>query len=216
MDSSTSHDLKIFFSQYPSKSYHKGQILIYAGDDPKGIFYIEQGSIQKYDINAAGDKVVLNIFTEGVFFPISWIVSEAPNKYFFEAITPITVRRAPVDAFVAHLKENPDVTYGLLSGAYHGIESAQRRFVVLMSGSTTRRLLFELVIEGRRSGEMKDDGSCIVHVAVAELAQRAGLSRETISRELIRCVRDEKLLSRSGRALVIHDFHALELMLGEY
>lgn len=215
MDSSTSHDLERFFSQYPLKAYHKGQILIYAGDDPKGIFYLEEGNVQKYDIDAAGDKVVLNIFTAGVFFPISWVASELPNKYFFEAVTPIAVRRAPVDAFVKHLKENPNVTYGLLSGAYRGIENAQRRFVMLMSGSTSRRLLFELVIEGRRSGEMRDDGSCIVHVGVAELAQRAGLSRETISRELVRCIRDEKLLSRSGHSLVIHDFHAIELILSE-
>lgn len=215
MDNSTSHDLERFFSQYPLKSYHKGQILIYAGDDPKGIYYLEEGSVQKYDIDSAGDKVVLNIFTPGVFFPIAWVVNAAPNKYFFEASTPIVVRRAPVDAFVTHLKESPDVTYGLLRRAYSGIENAQRRFVMLMSGSTSRRLLYELVIEGRRSGEMRDDGSCVVHVGVAELAQRAGLSRETISRELVRCVRDEKLLSRSGRSLVIHDFHAIELILGE-
>lgn len=217
MDNTTSDDLEKFFSQYPLKSYHKGQILIYSGDDPKGIFYLEKGSVRKYDINASGSEVVLNVFTSNVFFPASWVANGAPIRYFYEAVTPIEVRRAPVDAFVTHLKENPDVTFGLLKHTYEGIECAQRRVVMLMSASTSRRLMLELIIEGRRSGEMHEDGSCVIGVGIADLAQRAGLSRETISRELTRFIHEEKILSRTtGRSLVIHDFHALEAMLGEY
>lgn len=216
MDTSTSSDLEKFFSQYPLKSYNKGQILIYSGDNPKGIFYLEKGSVRKYDIGHTGDEVVLNIFTPKIFFPSLWVAAETPSKYFYEAVTPIEVRKAPVDEFVAHIRDNPAITYDLLRSAYAGIECAQYRVVMLMSGSTSNRLLLELVIEGKRSGEMREDGSCVVNASVSDLAQRAGLSRETISRELTRLVHKEKIFSRAGRSLVIHDFRALESMLGEY
>jgi CRP-like cAMP-binding protein len=215
MDDTALKSLDDFFSQYPLKQYHKGQILIYAHEDPAGIFYLETGKVRKYDVGPTGDEVVLNVFRPNVFFPISWAVNKAPNKYFFEAETPIEVRRAPVDAFIAYLEANPKIIYGLLKQVHSGLEDTQRRVVFLMGGDTRSRLLFDLLLEGRRSGEMRSDGSCVINVGVANLAQRAGLSRETISRELAKIIQSEKILSREGHALVIHDFQALEEQLSD-
>lgn len=215
MDNSTLSDISDFFSQYPLKAYHKGQILIYAGDDPAGIFYIESGKVRKYDIDSTGIEAVLNVFKPHVFFPLAWAINKTPNRYFYEALTPIEVRRVPVEDFIAYLDAHPRLVYGLLHEAYGGIESAQRRVVLLMSGSTRNRVLFELLMEGKRSGDMRDDGSCEISLSIADLAQRAGLSRETISRELAKLVESEGLVSRTGRTFIVHDFHELELTLGE-
>jgi CRP/FNR family transcriptional regulator len=202
-----------FFSQYPIKRYHKGQILIYANEDPSGIFYLESGRVRKYDVSPAGDEVVLNIFKTSVFFPISWALNHTPNHYFFEAATPIEVRRAPVVEVMRYLEANPDVIYGLLKQVHAGLENTQRRVVNLMAGDARSRLLFELIIETRRSGELQDDGSYVIGISLSELAQRAGLSRETISRELKRLIESKKLLKRRGRMLVIRDLHLLEELL---
>lgn len=215
MDNSTLSGISDFFSQYPLKAYHKGQILIYAGDDPAGIFYIESGKVRKYDIEPSGAEVVMNVFKAKVFFPLSWAINRTPNRYFFEAMTPIEVRRAPVEDFMAYLAQHPSLTSGLLKEAYGGIENAQRRVILLMSGSTRNRVLFELLIEGKRSGEIKSDGSCVINMSIADLAQRAGLSRETISRELARLDVSEHVFARTGRTFVIRNLHELELMLGE-
>lgn len=213
MDDSTKKGLDEFFSQYPVKQYNKGQLLIYAHEDPTGIFYLESGSVRKYDIGPAGDEVVLNVFKSKIFFPIAWAINKAPNKYFFEAATPIEVRRAPVDAFNAYLDAHPKLIFSLLKQVHGGLEDAQHRIVLLMDGDAHSRLLFELYIEGRRSGEMRPDGSCIVSVSLADLAQRAGLTRETISRELGKIVQSNELISRRGRSLVISDFDALKKQL---
>ena len=79
-----------------------------------------------------------------------------------------------------------------------------------MSGDAHQRLLFELYMEGRRSGELQDDGSCVVNVSLTDLAQRAGLTRETISRELGKIIQSHELISRQNRSLVISDLHALK------
>ncbi|MNH50219.1 cAMP-activated global transcriptional regulator CRP [compost metagenome] len=210
MDKSAEKSLDDFFSQYPIKQYNKGQLLIYAHEDPSGIFYLESGSVRKYDIGHEGDEVVLNVFTAKIFFPISWAINKTPNGYFFEAATPIQVRRAPVDAFNAFLAANPSIVFSLLKKVYKGLEDAQHRTVLLMSGDAHDRLLFELFIEARRSGEMQSDGSCVVNVSLADLAQRAGLTRETISRELGKIIQSHELISRQNRSLVISDLRALK------
>ncbi len=215
MDSAATNGINRFFSQYPLKAYHKGQILIYARDDPAGIFFLESGKVRKYDIDSTGVEVVLNVFRPGVFFPVSWAINKTPNRYFFEAATSIEVRRAPVEDFVAYLKDHPETTYNLLQDSFSGIENAQQRVILLMSGSTHDRVLFELLIEGRRFGEMRGDGSCVITMGISDLAQRAGLSRETVSRELAKLMESEEVFSRVGRSFVVHDFQALEAKLSQ-
>jgi len=215
MDSIATNGINSFFSQYPLKSYPKGQILIYARDDPAGIFYIETGRVRKYDIDPSGAEVVLNVFRPNVFFPVSWAINRAPNRYFFEALTNVEVRRAPIEDFVEYLKDHPETIYGMLQEAYGGIECAQQRVVLLMSGSTRNRVLLEFLIEGRRFGEMRPDGSCVVTMGISDLAQRAGLSRETVSRELTKLTDSKGILSRVGRSFVIHDMKAIEAILNQ-
>lgn len=213
MDRNIQKSLDDFFSQYPLKQYNKGQLLIYAHEDPTGIFYLERGSVRKYDIGHEGDEVVLNIFKEKIFFPMAWAINKTPNHYFFEATEPIDVRRAPVEAFNAFLEAHPEIVFHLLKRVYKGLEDAQHRTVLLMSGDAHQRLLFELFIEGRRSGELQDDGSCVINVSLTDLAQRAGLTRETISRELGKIIQSHELISRQNRSLVISDLHALKQQL---
>lgn len=215
MDSDALNKIENFFSKYPLRQYNKGQILIHAGENPSGIFYIVNGSVRKYDIDEGGQEIVMNIFKPNIFFPITWAINRTQNRYFFEAASTITVAKAPIEDVVDFLKSEPDIILGLLKQVYAGLEDTQRRVVHLMSGDSRSRLLFELVIEARRSGEVQEDGSCLVFVGANELSQRAGLSRETISRELARLLQPDGLLARQGRAIVILNLRKLEDELGE-
>ena len=50
------------FSQFPRREYPKGQILVFANENPDNIFYIVEGRVRKYDISYRGDEVIINIF----------------------------------------------------------------------------------------------------------------------------------------------------------
>jgi CRP-like cAMP-binding protein len=210
MERTTLEELDQFFSQYPLKQYPKGQMLIYADEDPSGIFYLVSGKVRKYDVNNRGDEVVLNTFQPSVFFPMTWILNKTPNRYFFEATTPIVTRYAPASEVERYLATHPAVVYSLLKQVYSGLEDTQRRVVHLMKSDTRCRLLFELLIESRRSGELQQDGSCVISISMNELSQRAGLSRERISRELSKLIQQDGLLTRRGRSLVIRSIQEIE------
>lgn len=215
MNETIQKSLEEFFSAYPLKQYHKGQILIYAHEVPRGIFFIESGMVRKYDIANDGEEAVINIFEPRVFFPLDWALIKTPNKYFFEAHTPIEVRCAPVDMFIAYLESKPELVYSLLKQVYGGLEIAHRRIMLLMAGDTHSRLLFELLIEARRSGERRSDGSCLVTISTGDLARRAGLSRETIGRELTKIVHSGDIVQRENRSLLIRNLSKLEMLLSE-
>lgn len=214
MDQVVRQKVQAFFDAYPLKSFDKKQILVQAGDEPPGVMYVVEGQVRQYDITAQGEEIVVNVFQSPAYLPMAWAITGAKNRYFYEAATPVAVRIAPAVEVIAFVKANPDVMFDLLSRVYSGVEGMQRRMAHLMGGTARTRVAYELLIECKRFGERRPDGSFLVNIHEEELARRAGLSRETVNRELSKLKRD-KLLKVSHKQLLIQDVALLEQALGD-
>lgn len=213
MTTEVARKIQDFFEKYPIRNFPKGQILIYAGDNPPGILYLVNGKVQQYDISYRGDEVVVNIFQPPAFFPMSWAVNKTPNKYFFQTVTDVELRQAPPEEALEFLQVNPDVMLDLLSRLYSGMEGLLRRMAHLMGGSASSRLLYELLIESKRFGELDPNGSSRLDVNESELATRTGMSRETVSRQM-RKLKEQGLLEISRKGLLLIDVAEIETKLG--
>jgi CRP-like cAMP-binding protein len=213
MSPGINYKVEKFFSQFPLRSYPKGQILIHAGDNPQYIFFLVKGRVRQYDISYRGDEVIVNIFDDHSFFPMLWATTQVSNKYFYDAEIDSEVRLIPYQTLITYLKANPDVLYDLLTRLYVGVDGLMGRMVHLMSGSACDRLLYELIEECKRFGERQKDGSWLVRLNESGLAARAGLTRETVSRELKKINRDYLLeITRGG--IIVRDLAQLEDKLG--
>ncbi len=201
------HKIETFFAEYPQRHYRKGQILIHAHDDPTHIFHLLEGKVKQYDISYRGDEVVLNEFKPPAFFPMSHAINRTPNVYFFEAETDVELQLAPIDETIAFLKTNPDVLYDLLSRVYKGTDGLLGRLAHLMAGSARSRVLYELLIECRRFGEPRDKGM-VVSLTESDLGARAGLARETVSREIAK-LKDKGLISVIKNEIWVNDVERL-------
>jgi CRP/FNR family transcriptional regulator, cyclic AMP receptor protein len=200
------------FSRYPRRVYPKGQILIFADESPEYVFYIVKGRVREYDVSYRGDEAMVNLFKPLAFFPMSWAINRTPNKYFYKTEIETELHVVPIDAALDFLKANPDVMLDLLSRVYRGMDGLLGRIVHLMSGTAKSRLIYELLIECHRSGERADDGTYkLPGLNESDLAARAGLSRETVNRELRKIRQYVKVTPKN---LVINDIAALEKALG--
>ncbi len=202
------------FSKYPKRSYPKGQILVFADENPEHIFYITKGRVRKYDVSYRGDEVVVNVFKPPSFFPMSWAINRTPNKYFYKTENDTELHVVPVDDALKFIKDNPDIALDLLSRIYRGMEGLLGRVVHLMSGSARSRLLYELIIECRRTGVKNKDGSYTLDLSEVDLAARSGLSRETISREMHKLTVG-KLAGMAGKNIRVSSLEALEKKMGK-
>lgn len=202
-----------FFASYPLKSIDEGQVIIQAGNQPSGIYFIESGEVRQYDISERGEEVVVNVFKTGAYFPMSWAVNKEPNQYFFEASTDSSIRIAPPDEVTGLLRKNPDILYDLLRRVFIGTEVLQRRMAHLMAGDANSRTLFELIVQCRRFGQLQPDGSYILPIHEQELARRAGLSRETTNRILTK-LKKAGLLGVTHKALSVRNLAEIERELG--
>lgn len=197
-----------FFSAYPVKSVAKGQILISAHDEPEHIIQLVDGRVKQYDISHRGDEVVLNIFKPPAYFPMSYAINRLPNQYFFEAETDLKVRLVPLDEAVGFVRKYPEVAFDLLSRVYRGLDGLLGRLAHLMAGTARSRVLYELLIEARRFGE--PNGA--VDLNETDIAARAGLARETVSREMVK-LKDEGLITVSKNRITILNIDDLAISL---
>lgn len=210
MDRDIQQKIDSFFIKHKKQTYKKGEILIRADENPSGIYYLKEGIVKEYAISKKGEELVVNMFKPGAFFPMSWGINETDNRYYFEALNPVIVWKTPKDEAVAFLKREPDVMYNLLSRLYKGTDGLLTRLVYLMSGSAYARLITEILISGKRFG-VKDtkSGSVTCTITEIELATHAGLTRETVSREIKR-LKEKKLVNLSRNTLEIPDISKLE------
>ena len=200
-------DLESFFAQFPLRHYHRGQILIYANEQPSYAYYLESGKVRQYMITDTGSELVLDVYRPRTAFPFTYVLTQSANDYFFEGTEDITVRIAPINALATYLQDNPDKTFQLLRSTGRLIEESFRRMCYMMGASAYARLLYELVEQCR--GNKNSTGSLNIEIHEYELASRVGLSRETTNRELKK-LKNKGLLSTGRNHIRIHNIFHLQ------
>lgn len=209
MKPSTTQAIETFFSGYPLKRYKKGHILILAGDTTEYAFCLVEGKMKVYDVTYRGDEIIINSFQPPSFFPMSLIVNSASSRYIYEADTDIVIRQAPKLATVSFLDAYPDVVLDLLSRLYLVLDNVLERMVHTIASSAKSRLMYSLISECKRFGVLQTDGSYIVTISAKELGAKAGLSRETVSRES-KILKLRSLIDIHHKTIVIYDLKKLE------
>lgn len=208
MDKQVDKKIDSFFKKFHRQKYKKGEILVRGGDAPQGILYLTEGIIKEYGISKKGDEVILTIYKPGAFFPMSWAINNTTNNYYYEAMTDAVLWRVPKENAIEFIKMNPDILYDLLSRVYQGTDGLFLRMMHFMSGDANSKLIVEIIILAKRLGKKK---GTVIEVSVTEkdLAALAGMTRETVSRELSR-LKKEKLLVFAHHTLTIKSLEQLE------
>lgn len=212
---STQLKFKKFFSNYPQRRYSKGQILIHAEDQPYNIFLLDKGRIKQYRISDQGNEIIVNVYREQSIFPITNLSKQNHNRYFYDATDEISVRVAPREAVQKFLDKNPDVVSDLFSVAQETIELSMDRMAHLMASSAYYRLLYELVHECQLLKSSNQSKSYKIPLREYELANQAGLSRETANRELKK-LKNKGFVSINRQFILVKNLLSLKKELGDH
>lgn len=215
MNALVSQKLDIFFSNYPKQEFSKNYAIIEGNQTPSGVFYVEKGIVRRYWIFENGSEVTLNLYKPHSFLPMSWAIADIPNQHIYESMTDIVVRKAPKKDVLNFLQKNPDVVYDLLTRVYIGMEGLWQHVESLANGNAFIKLVASLIILAKRFGEVKGGKTQItLKLAEQEIANYAGMSRETVSRELQKLKKENAITLNKG-FLYIVDTTILEKYLEE-
>lgn len=212
MDTTILKKVEKFYSPYKKEGFKKGEILIRAFENPNKIYFLSEGSVKMYSVSKNGKEFVLNIFKPASFFPMSLAVNSSDNLYYYEALTPIKVKIAPVKKVMAFVKENPDVMFDLLQRLYKGIDGLLIKLDFSITSDAKSRIIVELVTLAKRFGAEKNK-RYELSISVSSLATNVGLARETVSRQL-KILKEKRLISLKNKKLIIYDLNKLAEEIG--
>ncbi len=214
MDASPNKIIDEFFNRFTHLKYKKGDIILRAQDSPQGAFYLKKGYVRQYVVADSGGALMLHIFKPGSFFPMTWIVNDTPNTYYFEAVTAVEIWRAPKEAVRKFLKNHPAVVYHFASRLLLGVTGMMKRMEYLVLDNAYKKTILLLLYLAQNLGEKEGNAIALpVPVTHREVAAWIGTTRETASLQ-VETLKKKGLISYRKRQLMIPSVKALEKEIG--
>jgi CRP/FNR family transcriptional regulator len=210
MDINKTKELETFYKQFNIRTYKKGEMLIRADDDPQGIFCLLKGYVRQYTISKTGYELSLHILKPISYFPMVWAINGTPNIYFFEALTPVEVGRAPREHVVSFIKDKPSVIFALMSELLEDYAETLTRMEHLVFSDAYRRVISVLLYIAKHFGEKHDNSVIVRHrFTQQDIATLVGIARETASNELGKLER-KKLIHYIDHSILFKNIKDLE------
>lgn len=213
MNTNKTKEFETFYQQFTTRSYKKGEMLIRADDDPQGIFCLTKGYVRQYTISKTGFELSLHILKPISYFPMVWAVNGTPNVYYFEALTPVEVGRAPRDQVVNFIKDKPTIIFELLSELIEDYAETLTRIEHLVFSDAYRRVISVLLYIAKHFGEEKAGGVIVNHrFTQQDIATLVGVARETASNEMVK-LEKKGLIKYIDHSMLFENIKKLELEL---
>lgn len=187
--------------------------MIRADDDPQGIFYLTKGYVRQYTISKTGFELTLHILKPKSYFPMVWAINGTPNVYYFEALTPVEVGRAPRDQVVNFIKDKPSIIFALMSELLEDYAETLTRVEHLVFSDAYRRVISVLLYIAKHFGEKDSNGIIIRHrFTQQDIATLVGVARGTASNELVK-LEKKGLIKHIDHSILLKDIKKLNLEL---
>lgn len=212
-------EVEQFFAAFPPVSFQPNHVLIHSEQEPPGVFYLQKGQIMQVAILVNGDRLTVNYYDTTSFLPMIWAFGHHHpqpifNRHEFITVGEVMGRWAPVDQVMAWLHEHPDVLFDLTRRLSRGFDVTLAKWEEAHQSPATILVGKVLLRHAHRFGLVQPDGQVVVKLTHQDIADQAGVTRETASRILSEFM-ESKLITTGYRKIYIADPAKLDTWLAK-
>ncbi|HEX4774454.1 MAG TPA: Crp/Fnr family transcriptional regulator [Candidatus Saccharimonadales bacterium] len=180
--------LKTFLDRHPTRSFKKGEIIIFQGEAPRSAFVVRKGTVKAYNLSVNGDEKPVAFYSANNAFPASWIYGKVPSAiYYYEAFTPeVEVHVIDRDEFVEFIRKRPELLYQELERLLADQMGGSIRLNALQHSRASDKLVYTLHYLALTHGRPLEDSKIELTLDLThqDFANLTGLTRETAATEL--------------------------------
>ncbi len=184
-DEAAHQQLITFFHSGTQLNYRKGESIVRAGDDPRGIYFITKGFVKAYAITKYGEENLLIVRKDGDLFPLIWAFTGLHRDITYQAMSDTTLWRVARSEFLNFLKKNEHAVPVIVDMSIEAYRLHSERVMNLEYRTVKERVASFLVTHADRFGKKAENGILIdAPIRRSDIAGSINASRETTSREL--------------------------------
>lgn len=186
--------LHAYLERHPTRTFNKGEIIVFQGEVPRSTYVIKSGVVKAYNLSINGDEKPVGFYKPDTAFPTSWTYHNASSSiYFYEAFTDqVELYVLERDEYVSFIKNRPSLLYQEFERLLSDHLAASVRLNALQHSKASDKLMYTLHYLAISHGEKLPDGSIAIQLDLKhqDFANLTGLTRETAATELNKLKKD--------------------------
>ncbi|MGQ0697095.1 MAG: cyclic nucleotide-binding domain-containing protein [Panacagrimonas sp.] len=191
-----------FVAHSRKRSFPPKQTILNAGDEPRSIFLILEGSISV--LTKDGDReMVLAYLKAGEFFGEMCLFPEQSTRSaIVRARTPVLVAEVEYPVFREFVRKQPEIMFEVAGQLAARLRDTSRRLHDLAFVDVAGRLARELLALSHEQDAIKHPRGILLKVSRQELGRLVGCSREMVGR-VTKKLEEDGLIASHGRAILL-------------
>ena len=194
--------------------YPKGQVLVFEGNRPMGLYCVKGGTFKVYKTSLDGKEQILRFVRSGEFIGYRSLIADEPYGASVEAIEDSQVCFIPREYFLEMLKRNSSLSQAMMQTLCHELGILQERLMNMAQKSVRERLAETLLLmqetaaRNRTDVEKPVEAEVCIQLPREDIANLTGSSTETIIR-LLSEFKDDGWVELKGKQIKILNRAAL-------
>jgi CRP/FNR family transcriptional regulator, dissimilatory nitrate respiration regulator len=189
-----------------SKTFQKGEMIFFEGDDGNGFYIAVTGRVKIYKTSSEGKEQILHIIEPGESFGEGSVFSGKPFPANAVSLTASKLLFFPIQAFHAMIVTQPSIAMSMLAILSQKLRQFAAQIEYLSLKEVPGRLASYLIYLAE---EQNNNGVVELTISKGQLASLLGTIPETLSRILAKMT-DSNLIKVKGRIIEISDIDGLE------
>ncbi|MFA0964887.1 Crp/Fnr family transcriptional regulator [Roseivirga sp. BDSF3-8] len=198
------HELDDLNEAKSCTAYKKGQVLLYEGTRPLGVFCINRGKVKVYKLGIDGKEQIIRIAKEGDILGYKAMISNETYPVTAETLEPCTICFLPKTDFLSLLSNNQEFNQKLLQAVCHELGVMADNLTNLAQKSVRERLAVTLLMLRDTYGIDGEREEVEINLTREDLANIVGTATETLIR-LLHDFKEENLIITKGRKITVTD-----------
>lgn len=185
--------------RYPAKS-----LIIYAGDKPDALYYINEGSVAVLMNDDNGHEIVLAYLNAGDFFGEMGLFDETCGRSaWVKARTECSLSEISYSKFRQLTQSEPDLLYALAGQMASRLRKTSRKVGDLAFMDVTGRIARTLLDLAKEPDAMTHPDGMQIRITRQEIGKIVGCSREMAGR-VLKELEERHLISAAGKTIVVY------------
>jgi CRP-like cAMP-binding protein len=176
-----------FLRQFSTKSYRKGEIILFQGEAPRTALAIKVGIAKAYNLSSAGDEKPIAFYGSRSVFPAAWVFGRVPSAiYYYEAFTDVEVYSFPREDYLEFISKDAELLMSELNSYVLDDVGKTMRLNALQHSRASDKLIYTLHYLALSHGHTIRPNVIEISLSLThqDFANLTGLTRETTATEL--------------------------------